>query len=308
MDLSQLAQLRQQTQGLEQKRHQQSEAAYRRGLELLAAAQAGSFRQRGLLTDALGAFFEAISLQRARLEAWVACAYLFMLMGDSIQASRYLREVLQRDPHSADARILFERLQSPAGLKAGDSQAPDYDRLYEQVEANFLRLRQQELNLPRPYPAADAAHRAALQTRLNALGAGIEVQQALFETLEQELDTSALRRNLQLYESRRQALTQALAQSEVFASLAHETGYLQQQAESQLRLLQGAPALAQVRAAEAELEAVLDALDLLADRLDQFESQALPVEALVTRYEALCGLIGRWQDALDEVVPKQDGG
>ncbi|HEY9839232.1 MAG: hypothetical protein ACAI44_20060 [Candidatus Sericytochromatia bacterium] len=299
-----------------QKRHEQAEGYLNQGLALLQKAQAEGFNQPLRLQKATGVLLEAIKCNRGDGRAYLAVAYIFLILEDHQLALRYVRQAHELEPDSplveqfqqeiaADARRVAERrqlrrqhpdqlarsLQTPAqaafdpNLLSFDIARPaaatvDYDALYDKTQAQLLELMRELMLSGAPAPVADAAE---LATRAESLArqqqelAGIL---ASIDRLDDEIDCTEFSRLLK-------PLQAQLANSGQMQALSQELVKLKSRIHLDLLAVEQLKAMVQACRLPAELLSLEAQLEVLLDRADGY---AQTIERLQEKHPSLAGI------------------
>lgn len=307
MNLKELASLRDKAGHLAQNRHAQANVHYQAGVQALAEARLYHLEKPYLLAEALKAFLLALQLNRTDPRPALAAAYLFILVGNGRMANRYLRLVLEQDPENADAKNLQQQLVLTTAI--ADPISPDtepihdYDLLYEEL---VQRCKQELHQIHTRFSFQPVLEPEALSQLKQQYQTGFQTTQDLkrqVHLLDQELDASDLLMDLQRLEQLCNRLLQTIQASQRVQVLGEQIQTLQPQILRLLLAMAGQPRLAEVKAAETELETILDHCDGLADQLDALEAEGIVVAGLFNLYQTLSQTIEDLQDKLDEVVP-----
>lgn len=322
MDLQAVARIQASREQLDQRRHQQAEKHVAKAFAVLNQAFDPAFaaRKRELLTQACDAFAEALQQHRQNPEVYIGLGYLSIVLHDYAQARNYLNEGQRLAPEHPDfaqmLQYLDQRLATPAaapqeaaGLQKivlpAISEQPlppaaalsdaDYDRLYDQAEAQILQILQElpQIQLPL-YPSLELHQDKALQAVYRQLQGRYEGLQTRLAVLDEELDIATLRQRLHMLEvflKRCQTLFEAATE-------------IQQVQQALLQLQQEVLGLqaqvGRVTMPVSQIDALLDRCDYLADRLDAFEGKKYAVAPLISSYERVVQHIEQLQEALEE--------
>lgn len=311
MDLALLQQMREQSTQLAGKRRDTSGDAYAQGLDFLAKAHASGFEDRVALKQASEAFIKAIQYNRQSADAYVAMAYLLILMGNHPMAVRYLNEARRVAPGHADALALIDYIQHPENYASADAEDDDFDLLdldghdaddevdqaYEDLE-KYIRQQLRSLAAAAELqPAVTPAALQQLEVRYQELQRLSEDLDARLRDLEFEMDTAGLRSQLRPLEQALQRL-QALRQvSNRLIRLCHEMETLRTEVQQQI---QAAAFATDTAALESQLERFLDTCDGYADQLDDWDEDGFSIEAIEPIYARLVGTVEQLQELIDE--------
>lgn len=313
MNFRELAQMQARTKDLQHQRSHQAGQGLEQGLALLQQAEAGQFRNKQQLEQALNCFLEAIQLQRSDPEPYFAAAYLFLLVRDFHNALKYLQAVRGIQPQHPDLPSWFAYLENPAAFgrsqpaaSAGrqglapvarldqgsrPASAVDPDQLQDTLRAEIGSVIRQWQALPAPGP--DPAMLLALQQEQSHLKQQVGDFRLRIEALEQELDTFSLRRVLQPLEKR-------LAQLQELVEAVFKMVQLKQELERLLNYVQEQRHLPASPHTPALLEKVLDQCDYYADQLDHLDAGGIRIAELEAPYQRVVEAVEKWQDLLDE--------
>lgn len=315
LSIQEMSSIQAQTSRLQAQRQTKSEQICAQGFHYLYAAEQTGFSDKNQLKLACDAFAEAIGQNRQSADAHFGMAYLLFLLKDYSLALHYLREALNLQPDHADARALLAEIQTQAEQSPKPAAAqkprppmpptvvePDYDLLYEELEAHILAQARQCMAAPPPLPSLDLKERKRLRQALKEQQQHLQDFEQQLELLAEEFDTAPLRSRLKPLEVTRKRLQQAL-------ELSTEMEGIQQDL---LGLLERLPGLGAEFAAAATaeqlvlprrlLEALMDMCDQLADRLDWMEQQKYPVASLVQLYEHLISEVEVLHEMQDDAI------
>lgn len=304
--LASLSKERSQIDQLADKRRAQSEQAFEQGMRSFNLAKQQSFRDRKLLKQALDAFVQAIRLNRREPLPYAMAGYLAILVRRHPQALVFLKQALVLDPENAYAKEYLKYIQiqsrpnSPgtASLAALSHPDEDPDVLYLQVEQAIAQL----LRHSRDYafdnkPLLKQQDLMAAQKKLELLKRQIDDLAALVEKLDQEIEALDLRLKINPLRSMAKNYASFIKFSFDCFKLEAE---IQQEIHKQAKLsLDFKSKLLDGSSSEAQLEATLNRVDLIADKLDSFESQSWNITPLIDSYRELVRQIREFQDILD---------
>lgn len=305
MDLALLKELKNQTQSLATNRRQSSDDSYQVGIQHLAKAQESGFEDKASLKEASKHFIKAIQFGRQNPEPYIAMAYLLILLGDQMTATRYLSEARRVDPQNADAEVLFTFLQSPEPvdededdfeLVALDGEAGDEDAQYEEAQRLIRSLLRQTQDLPK-HPALNPGAFKQLEEQYLELEQKLQQIYGVLEELELEMDTTHLAQQVRPLEA-------ALQQ---FAKLRRMSGRLIRVVQEMLQICEqldadlGTLSLPGADAGQwnQNLEKYLDDCDRFADLLDEVDEQGFSISQLEPYYNQLVGKVEALQDVID---------
>lgn len=308
---------------LDHRRHQEAEKLVAKAFQTLNQALDPAFaaQKRELLVQACDAFADALQQHRQNPEIYIGLGYLSILLQDPAQARNYLNEGQRLAPEHPDFAQMLDYLDQRLAAPAPASQAPaapgsraflpvrseallppaaalsdaDYDRLYDQVEAEILQILQELPQIQVPlYPSLELHQDKPLQTVYQQLQARYQALRSRLDVLDQALDISELRQRLHMLEvflKRCQTLFEAATE-------------IQQVQQALLQLQQAVLGLlaqvGRVSIPVSQIDALLDRCDYLADRLDAFEGKKYAVAPLIASYERVVQQIEQLQEALEE--------
>lgn len=303
MDFSLLQQMKSQTNALSDTRRSTSEEAYQKGIDLLAQAQASQFEDKDALKQASENLIRAIQYGRQNLPAYVAMAYLLILLDDKMTAVRYLNEAKRIDPDHEDVVNLIEFIKNPNDAMEhsdGDDFSPELlgvanegDELYEEVQT-LIQTELEALDLISWVPALTPQSFRILEEQYMHLE---EVRAKLAEKLgelEFEMDTGALQQHARPLEEAQQKIAGLRKSSHAMLKTLQE---MQQNIDAVQQdvscFIASSPEL------EDKLEHYLDACDRFADVLDQTEEQGYAIAPFEAKYNQLVQTVEQLQDLLD---------
>lgn len=325
MDFKQLMTMREEIGSLSSKRHKESDVSYLRGMALMEKAYAGQFKDKALLLEASDAFMDAIQHNRRNPDPYVGVAYLFLLLGKTPKAIRYLNEARRVAPSHEKARLLLDSIleqqeiekedaqlgeetqQSPAPEKAFASDLPvlgrdrDYDKLYDELESLLMQQSKALMNESIvAQPGFDNMELAPVRERsqeLNRIYGHIDAQ---LKILDQEIDTSELRVRLRPLDVMKRRLELILNTSADYQAIRARCQKAQTQSQQLYRQILGVNSKAAQTQVEELLEPLLDECDRIADDLDGISNRGFDISVVEDFYQQLIGAVETCQDLLDE--------
>lgn len=290
-------------------RHQEAEQDYLTGLAKLKQAESQGYQDKSGVLAAYRHFATAIQKNRGEARYQTAMAYLLILIGSCQRATIYLAAALRLDPGNQRALMLQEQIRqiqsaSPNRLRQAAWQAlengprpqsdEDYDQSYEELEAFITReLRLMMQTSVSPEPTLDlelAQDQARFHEQLLALDRLLSEKIALLET---EIETQPLVRMLAPLHQLANRMEQALELHTLFHLLLDGIEGAIDEAIGLQALLDTEGKLHQ-----AELDALLDLCDELADQLDELDRYT-GVKPVEKRYEALAREIEKLQERME---------
>lgn len=323
MDLKALQQLQNKSQNLQSQRHQESANHYQQGLVAFAQAAGQNFRDKQALKTAFDCWMESIKSNRQNPEPCIGVGYVFMILGDTRTALMYFKSAQRLQPNHPDAALFVDYLVQlssqkkplppvglpvkpaglpghPAGMPAQSGQTAitddDYDAMYDRAEHLLDFHLKQMMSLPGLEPCLSSSDRKAQAQLCEDQQEILAEIKKLVKTIEDEIDTAPLEKQLQVLERALKRLQTVYGISQQFGQIAQRIKTERQQAEAQLeQVIQGsAPEAEQV------LEALLDSCDQLADELESIENQKYSIAALEPLYQGLVDAVTQLQEKLDD--------
>lgn len=325
MDFKQLMTMREEIGSLSSKRHKESDVSYLRGMSLMEKAYAGQFKNKALLLEASDAFMDAIQHNRRNPDPYVGVAYLFLILGNTAKAIRYLNEARRVAPSHEKARLLLEsileqqeivkedaQMAEEASLSAEPDKAftsdlpvlgrdQDYDKLYDELEALLLEQSKALMNESVvAQPSFDPIALLPVRERseeLNRIYAHIDTQ---LKILDAEIDTSELRTRLRPLEVMKRRLELVLSTSTDYQEIRSRCQQAQTQSQRLYRQILAVNSKASLSQVEEALEPLLDECDRIADALDAISNRGFDISPVEDDYQQLIGAVETCQDLLDE--------
>lgn len=306
MDFAMLKQMKEQSSQLTSNRQGQSEEAYEEALTYLAKAQQSGFEDKEALKEASRLLIRSIQFGRQNVDAHVAMGYLLILLGDTIQAVRYLNEARRLDPQHEDAQALIEHLKQPAERETpayqqemkevSDELSEGLDELYEKTVKAIYEQSEAVAYIkwqPALSPSMFREHEEAFQ----AIEKTLQLAEENFMELELEMNVQTLRQKLQPLEQAKTKLERLRQMSGQLLRVVSEMKKLADEAEqATLEITLGK---ADLDAMEDKLDHYLDECDRYADMLDEVEGQGYSISELEKSYSSLVSNVEKLQDALD---------
>ncbi|PKL79205.1 MAG: hypothetical protein CVV27_02205 [Candidatus Melainabacteria bacterium HGW-Melainabacteria-1] len=291
-------------------RRDESESQCKQAYFLIAEAEAQGFNDKAPLKQAMRLFIQAARQRRRYVEPYIGLAYLSLLIDQKEVAQKYLQTALQLEPQNEDALRLQQYLidgpeETPAlegfALLALEpvTSALDPDQLYDQIEKSLFHWIRELMKLPPPLPCLIAEDLEQLKQQTEELESRVLQVEHQISSLDQEFDTSELRRRLRPMETMLQRYQRALDASEQMLTI-------QKQIQSLIDTVRGISSRLQrptpellVRI-ETELESLMDSCDWVADQIDAIENQGHDIAPLAYNYNILTTLIEQIRDIVDE--------
>lgn len=310
LNLQALNTVRAQTAETERLRAEKTEQLFAKALAIFEAfIQNPSFEQFQAIQPLL---LEAIRLKRNQPKPYIMISYLFLLYGETQQALKYFKVAAALAPQSPEVQRMMVLIENAAkavvpvpasGVGSGGTEFgfvqpqndDDFDELYEKTEA----LIQGELKKVMYISLALSPDFALEKKRLEAheqryLGLQSSLL-ARLRILDQELDISELKLKAQPLERFLGRIHGCLGQ---LSALLETEARLKQLIDEVQVKKQHLSASEQVNVLW--LEEVYDHCDQLADSLDTYEAQHLPIQSLLEHYATLTAGVEALQDLLDE--------
>lgn len=311
MDLQALHTYKQKTEQISQERHEAAADLLRCGLECLADAQAEGFSDRALLVEACEYLMEALRLNYRETEAYIGMGYLLWVLGDPLGALPYLQEALELEPQNQDVQTLLllvapphpvARLSTALPLAVVSAQ-PNYDQLYDELQALIIREIQQVSALP-PQTFMVSNEKFKIEQMERKYRQWVETQMSLQHKMglvEVEIDCSELQKMLR-------PLDILLQRAQTQLNLSWQWVHLEETLLAQTEWLD-----AHILSFEAQngalpldfslarFDILLEDCDSLADLLDEYELKQFDVSSLIAKYEAMTDKISQIQDYLDQI-------
>jgi tetratricopeptide (TPR) repeat protein len=327
MDFKQLLTMREEIGSLSSKRHKESDVSYLQGLSLLEKAHAQQYKDKSLLLRASDAFMDAIQHNRRNPDPYVGVAYLFLLLGKTPKAIRYLNEARRVAPSHEKARILLDSILEQQDIQKEDAQFAeefpentpptemafaanklpeldrnkDYDLLYDQIETLLMEQSKKLMNEPiEANPSMNISELGNVRERgaqLNQIYGHIDRQ---LKILDEEIDTSELRIRLRPLEVMKRRLDQILTVSQQYQEIQARSQDAQSQCQKLYRQILSCQTASEQRQIEAAIEPLLDECDKIADALDSIAEQGFDISPVEDYYQQLIGAVETCQDLLDE--------
>lgn len=318
MNFKAISSIQDQTSRLSERRRQKSEELCHAGFRLLFEAETRGFADKSLLSQASDAFADAIAQDRLAPDAYFGMGYLLFLLKDYPLAMRYLREALRLQPEHPDARDLLQQLHSldkqaaRSGPAPGPAPAarplppppaePDYDALYEEVEALIMQEVHRLASEKLPIPSLQASAQRRLHQGLQRQQELIRSIQRQIDVIEVEIETDALRAKLKPLEVAVRRYQQAVSVSDEMLEIQQSlVGLLDRLPELSDGLVHARTA-AELAMPLRLVEVMMDRCDQLADRLDFLDQKKHPVKALIEMYEHLVSEVEALHEQSDDLA------
>lgn len=294
---------------LRQERQQALEPLLHQGLEFLSRAEQTGFRDPGLLSQAADCFLRAEQADRQDIRPCLFLAYIFMLLKDLHRANLFINEARRHDAKHPLVQQFGQKLSELHQLKPQSGPAApvathlqdfpeDPELMYEAIEKEIMaQLREIQQMPPPPAHAAPEAI-DAFAHQLELFRQHLTRLQAGLRELDQQIDTLALKTRLRPFEVMLHRHTAHLKRLQEARQIIADTTALRIEVGHSLnRLSQGG--MSDKAAYEAQLEAFLDRLDALADRIDAQEAQGQSTTQLEESYSWVMHLLEDYRDHLD---------
>jgi len=326
MDFKQLMTMREEIGSLSSKRHKESDLSYLRGMSLMEKAYAGQFKQKSLLLEASEAFMDAIQHNRRNPDPYVGVAYLFLLLGKTPKAIRYLNEARRVAPSHEKARLLLESILEQQEIAkedaqmAGDMPPPgqpekafssdlpvlgrdqDYDKLYDELEALLMEQSKALMNESNVtiQPSFDNFELLPVRERSQELNRIYDHIDTQLKILDEEIDTSELRVRLRPLDVMKRRLELILNTSADYQDIRNRCQQAQAKSQQLYRQILAINSKADQTQVEAAIEPLLDECDRIADALDGISNRGFDISPVEDFYQQLIGAVETCQDLLDE--------
>jgi len=294
MNFNALIELREQSQALHARRHQSASDAYAQGLKFFEKALQTQFQDKQALKYALELWFTAMKTHRQNPKASIGVGYIFMILGDRVQAMRYFKNAESIQPDSADAKLFIEALSAPV-FAVKETSLQETELNYAQTEQLLVKHQKWLKTQPSTKPVIDSEAYAALQERAQKENTLLVKASAQIQQLAAITDTCQL--DIQFYQIEKayQLTEKALRFSDKFIVLAEEIQKIENSIGPLFALLK------QNRAQALQvLEQMLDHCDKIADQLDDIEAQGVSISLLEAPYSQLLQRVGLLQENFDE--------
>jgi tetratricopeptide (TPR) repeat protein len=313
VNLKELVALQSKTSALQANRHEQSRQSCETATQLLAKIYQADKIEKSWLSEAFETYNRSIQLNRQNADAYLGCAYLQLILGNSTEAVKYVREAVRIAPDSAEGQDLIGYLSgSPRPEAASANTTPAltsslttparpqqtannrYDIAFDELESRIQAECRLINGLNQLLQASDpdAAQLKREWLRLQQNWQQIEAQ---LRFIERELDTSNLIRLTRPIQAILKALEIKSLQVEQRHKLLQRIDSLGEHARTWMQKARKQPG-----EAASHLENLLDACDRLADELDEMEQQDQNIEKLMAPYEALLQQIESFRELLED--------
>lgn len=317
-----LKELQSQSSQFKNKRSQESEGHFQRGIQLLQQAIDQQFSNPNTLGDAADAIALALKFNTQNPELYAVMGYLLILVEDFYQALRFLRAALKLAPTDPQATELLnyaqtQLMQMPrpgpvVSLEVNNSplfsntQSLDYDELYEQVEKVIqTQIHQMMLNvLPYDKPTKDREFYEKLEQILTSLQNQYQQITDNIQIVDQEIETSELKNQLKPMEVRLKQYATCFQLCQDFQSIDLQISSLEQEVLELNQQLNMALSPMQLAVIDSTLEDVMDVCDTIADRLEGLEKQGHSIESLEQNYTQVVNQIEKLNESYDDASAK----
>jgi hypothetical protein len=311
LNLQALNTVRSQTAETERLRTEKTEQLFAKALAIFEAfIQNPSFEQFQAIQPLL---LETIRLKRNQPKPYIMISYLFLLYGETQQALKYFKVAATLAPQSPEVQrmmVLIENAAkavvpvaaSVAGSRGGaefgfvqPQNDDDFDELYEETEALILVELKKVMHISLALSPDFAQEKKRLEVHeLRYLA----LQSSLFarlRLLDQELDISELKLKAQPLERFLGRIHGCLGQLSALLETEGRLKLLIDEVQAKKQYLSASD-----QGNALWLEGVYDSCDQLADSLDAYEAQHLPIQSLLEHYATLTAGVEALQDLLDE--------
>jgi tetratricopeptide (TPR) repeat protein len=297
MNFNALNELREQSQALHARRHQSASDQYQKGLSFFDQALASQFKDKKALKQAFELWISAMKTHRKNPSPSIGVGYIFMLLGDSINATRYFLNAQRIQPDNPDVALFLNALQTPTTKKSPSASAMDPDQLYEKIEKKIFSLRQWLRKEPKPEAVLNQIAVQKLLERRQRQSQDLVEIQTLIDKLEQFLDISLLNREFHALEKSLETIDRAISVSLVFSVIAQEI-------ETALSTISNIFQNYHLNRNDAlrQFEQILDLCDKLADQLDDIENQGNSITEIQALYNQMIERVSLLQENLDELA------
>jgi tetratricopeptide (TPR) repeat protein len=294
MNLKALLEFREQSQALHARRHQSASDNYAKGLQAFEIALQSQFHDKQALKSAMDLWFKAMKTHRQNPKPVIAIGYVFMLLGDRVQALRYFKHAQGIQSDHPDVKLFIEALSR---TEEAEVKPTDSDQVYAQIEERLFKHQTWLRNQPVPQAVITPEERADLTARVNGEKSVLAEILSQVQQLDQTVDTHLLDYQIHRIEMAMQASQKALLFSEIFSHLHQTMQALEQTVAEVYHQLKADRALA-----HQALEQLLDRCDKIADQLDDTEGQGVSIALLETPYQQLLQKVSLLQDCFDEMA------
>ncbi|HEY9842861.1 MAG TPA: hypothetical protein V6D23_20510, partial [Candidatus Obscuribacterales bacterium] len=178
-------------------------------------------------------------------------------------------------------------------------QTQDPDQLYDQLEKALFHWIRELMKQPPPQAGIKPEVIEQLQKQNEELEDRVRGFDRQITLLDQDFDTSELRRRLRPLEVMLQRYQKALEVSESMQMIHKQLQGLIDTVRGISARVQN-PVPEQLQRAEAEIESLMDSCDWVADQLDALDNQGHDIGPLEYSYKILAAIIEQVRDTVDE--------
>lgn len=294
---------------LKQERQQALEPLLHQGMDFLTRAEQVGFSDSGLLRRAADCFLKAEQADRQDIRPCLFLAYIFMLLKDLRRASLFINEARRHDPKHPLVQQFGQKLSElhqlkprpvPAAPVAMHLQAfpEDPELMYEAIEKEIMAQLREIQQLPPPPAQAQTEAIDAFARQLEIFRRHLTRLHAGLRELDRQIDALELKTRLRPFEVMLHRHTGHLKRLHEAKQIVAETTALRIDVGHSLnRLSEGG--VSDKAAYETQLEAFLDRLDILADRIDAQEEQGHSTTQLEESYRWVMHMLEDYRDQLD---------
>ncbi|MEZ0367630.1 MAG: hypothetical protein ACAI44_00945 [Candidatus Sericytochromatia bacterium] len=290
-------------------RRDESESQCKQAYFLIAEAEGQGFVDKAPLKQAMRLFIQAARQRRNYVEPYIGLAYLSLLIDQKEVALKYLQTALRLEPGNEDAlRLQNYLVEGPPEPVAEESfelvtletvQTQDPDQLYDQLEKALFHWIRELMKQPPPQAGIKPEVIEQLQKQNEELEDRVRGFDRQITLLDQDFDTSELRRRLRPLEVMLQRYQKALEVSESMQMIHKQLQGLIDTVRGISARVQN-PVPEQLQRAEAEIESLMDSCDWVADQLDALDNQGHDIGPLEYSYKILAAIIEQVRDTVDE--------
>lgn len=310
IDFDHLQQTQQKTAQIKQVRQAEALDCYDKGQRILSSAIVKKY-DKALLQEAGDHFAKGISLDRKEPQNYLGLAYLLVLANQPNDAIQALKAALFLEPEnkmgihlmSKAEKALLQPKSMAMNLSVPDIELPqeeiDYDLLYDQIELDILDqvIHIMENQTGPIDPSLDNSIIQKLIEQKNDLQQIYLHIDKRLKIVEQEIDTTELRKQIRPIEIRIRQVHKAIEVSEQFIELQnHLTNQIKWTHLSISQLTEK-----MVPVMEKKVEGFIDQCDKIADQLDEIEAQGFNISEIETIYNNFVQSIEILQLQLDNV-------
>ena len=275
-----------------------------KGFYYLKLADQESYTGKERIRQAAALFLEAIDYQRDDVRPYMGMAYIFALLNQYQNGLEFLDDALEIEPDNTAIAAFkvfceSEQQQYPVDLAAIELEQVDYDVLYEQTEDLLKHKIQEAGHLLIPAPSIQPQVINQLKENMHRVLSTQEQIQEKLQILDQEFNIGPLTQLAQSLQIVFQRLKNVYQTSKQLLGIQDKIQLTHQESKQLHQLLRKegyfSPAYDQT------LEQLLDRCDAIADKLDGFENNQIPISEVMPHYEKLIQDIQFIQDEMDEL-------